>query len=103
MDLPREFQNRYQEILGYKNAAFLEACQSRARKSIRINTLKISVEDCLKKLEKYNWKIEKIPFVKNGFWVDAEAEERLGRTLEHFMGYYYIQEAASMIPAIILD
>jgi NOL1/NOP2/sun family putative RNA methylase len=48
------------------------------------------------------WKLKQIPWWKNGYWVDVPTEN-LTNTVEYCLGYYYIQEAASMIPPLILD
>ncbi|MBT7903059.1 RsmB/NOP family class I SAM-dependent RNA methyltransferase [Candidatus Woesearchaeota archaeon] len=71
------------------------------RKSLRVNTLKKSVAEIKERLEK-NFKLEPIPFCKEGFWVYGERTD-LGNLLEHTLGYVYIQEAASMIPPVVLD
>jgi len=101
--LPKEFKARYSKILGRENKRFLNYCMRPLRKSIRINTLKTDKEKCLKLLKNKGWKLTPIPWCNDGFWVDGEKiEEKLGNTLEYFMGYYYIQEASSMIPPAVL-
>jgi len=66
-------------------------------KSIRVNTLKISKEKLIEKLE--NFEIREIPWYEHGLWV----KEEISKTLEYYMGYYHIQEAGSMIPPLFLD
>ncbi|MEM7825552.1 MAG: RsmB/NOP family class I SAM-dependent RNA methyltransferase [Candidatus Aenigmatarchaeota archaeon] len=68
---------------------------------IRVNTLKISVEKVLKIFEEKNYEYERIPWVKDGFWV--KTEENIAKTLEHVLGYFFIQNASSMIPPLVLD
>ena len=100
-------------------------------KSIRVNTLKISPENLKKKLEAKSW-IVKQPFKnfpeimivegKKDYGISQEAIRNqsseirgssketsgfllpgeLGRSLEHLLGYYYIQEISSMLPVIVL-
>ncbi|MCD6381916.1 MAG: NOL1/NOP2/sun family putative RNA methylase [Candidatus Aenigmarchaeota archaeon] len=101
--IPRLFRERYGKILGREKNIFIEYCQKPLRKSIRINELKADVDDVIKRLSSYGWKLEKIPWTKAGYWVTYPEGEQVGNTLEHFMGYYYVQEAASMIPPILLD
>jgi len=74
------------------------------RRSIRVNTLKISVEELKKRLEK-NWALEQIPWCSEGFWIEHVKKERrdIGNLIEHSLGYFYTQEAASMIPPIVLE
>lgn len=68
--------------------------------SVRTNTLKIPVEKLEKKFEE-KYSIEKIPWCKEGFWI--KTEENLSKCLEHVLGYFFIQNASSMIPPLILD
>lgn len=101
--IPRLFRERYGKLLGEEKDKFIEYCVKPLRKSIRINTIKIDVEKCVKRLEEYGWSLKQIPWCETGFWVEYGKDEQVGNTLEHFMGYYYVQEAASMLPPIILN
>lgn len=115
------FVKRYQKMLEERFEEFIEISLKPLKKSIRINTIKVKDDICnklksypfldgpkaseiLKKLEEKGWKIEKIPFYEYGFWVEHEEGRRdIGNTVEFQLGYYYSQEAASMIPPIVLD
>ncbi|RLE46520.1 tRNA methyltransferase [Candidatus Woesearchaeota archaeon] len=73
------------------------------RKSIRVNTLKISIKDLKARLEK-DWVLEPVPWCKEGFFIEhKKGRLDVGNTIEHSLGYYYVQEAASMIPPVVLD
>jgi len=73
------------------------------RKSIRVNTLKCSVKECVKRLEK-SWILEPVPWCKEGLFIThKEGRLDVGNTIEHTIGYYYVQEAASMIPPVVLN
>ena len=65
--------------------------------------LEIKATDVLKRLKEKGWEIERIPFYKYGFWVKHPERRDIGNTVEFQLGYYYSQEAASMIPVIALD
>ena len=67
-------------------------------KSIRINTIKIDRDKILKKLEK-KFEIKEMPWYENGFWVKGN----ISKTIEYYLGYYHIQEAASMLPPLFLQ
>ncbi len=96
-----KFIERYSKLTDWKT--FKEVSLSFLRGSIRVNTLKISVEECRKRLEK-DWKLEQIPWCKEGFWVEhKEGRRDIGNTVEHQLGYYYVQEAASMISPVVLE
>ena len=100
------FIERMKELLGnaeygrYKNSLSEEPV-----KSLRANTLKISVKDLKKRLEAKSWKIKQ-PFEDYPEIMIVESElmpGELGRSMEHLLGYYYIQEIASMLPAMTLN
>ncbi|MBS3094101.1 16S rRNA (cytosine(1407)-C(5))-methyltransferase RsmF, partial [Candidatus Pacearchaeota archaeon] len=84
---------------------FLEEIKIQPVNAIRCNKLKISSEKLKKTLEeKYNWKIS-IPWKAHPEIMIIESEllpGELGRSLEHLLGYYYIQELSSMLPVIAL-
>ena len=65
--------------------------------------LDITASEVLKRLNEQGWKISRIPFYKYGFWVTHPTRRDIGNTLEFQLGYYYSQEAASMIPPLVLD
>ncbi|MEM0231000.1 MAG: RsmB/NOP family class I SAM-dependent RNA methyltransferase [Candidatus Woesearchaeota archaeon] len=71
------------------------------RKTLRVNTLKISTSEVKRRLEEKGVSLEEIPFVKNAFYYESRFS--LGATPEYLLGYYYLQEAASMIPAVVLN
>lgn len=83
---------------------FIAACQRPLRRSIRVNTLKISVADFLTLVSPYNWQLTPVPWCAEGFWIerDDEASLPLGSTAEHLSGLFYIQEASSMLPVAAL-
>lgn len=83
---------------------YFECCKSRPLKAIRVNTLKISPDELIEKLEKRGWKIRQ-PF--NGYpevlIIESELEPgEIGKTREHILGYYYSQEITSMMPLVAL-
>ena len=84
---------------------FLETSKTQSRKSIRVNTLKMNPDELKNRLEKKNWKIKQ-PFknYQEIFIIDNELEPgELGKTKEHLLGYYYVQEITSMMPIISLQ
>ena len=68
------------------------------RKSIRVNTLKTP----LKSFKLKDFKLKKIPFIDNGFFISGKRTD-IGNLVEHALGYFYVQEAASMLPPIVLN
>ncbi|WP_237484451.1 16S rRNA (cytosine(1407)-C(5))-methyltransferase RsmF [Vibrio hippocampi] len=103
--LPDDFLHHVESFLpSHLNMEdFLKACQSPLRKSIRVNTLKVSVADFKHRAESNGWTLTSIPWCNEGFWIDAdESQVPLGNSAEHLAGLFYIQEASSMLPPAAL-
>lgn len=87
-------------------ADFIAACQRPLRKSIRVNTLKVTIEEFIQRAQQKGWQLEPVPWCEEGFWIEAdESDVPLGNSAEHMSGLFYIQEASSMMPvsALFLD
>ena len=97
-----KFAERYSKLTDWEE--FKKSSLSFLRRSIRANTLKSSVKELKERLEK-NWNLEQVQWCKEGFWIEHVKKERrdIGNLMEHSLGYFYIQEAASMIPPIVLE
>jgi len=148
------FKEKIESLLENKQdiKKFWEISKKGIQKSIRCNTLKISIENLKEKLESKGWKINQ-PFknnpeimiiegkyptnhnkkintknlskkdllltkktAKDSSEVESEATistskvdlislepGELGRSIEHLLGYYYVQEIASMMPPLALS
>ncbi|MFH1327083.1 MAG: RsmB/NOP family class I SAM-dependent RNA methyltransferase [archaeon] len=99
-----EFIERMKALLNNDFKAYSKILKQEPPRSIRCNTLKISVLKLKKRLETKGWKISQpwkeypeVMIIEN----PLEPGE-LGRSLEHLLGYYYIQELASMLPILAL-
>ena len=91
---------RYSKLTDFDK--FKEYSEYYLTKSIRINTLKKSIEEVKKRIEKQGFTLTQVPWCKEGFWIQGERTD-IGNLLEHTLGYIYVQEAASMIPPVVLD
>ena len=105
VEFKKKFIERYSKFTDFEK--FKELSLRRPKRSIRVNTLKISVEEIKHRL-KNEWHLSPIPWCKEGFWIEhkGEGEEKrkdVGNLIEHSLGYIYIQEASSMIPPLVLD
>jgi NOL1/NOP2/sun family putative RNA methylase len=97
------FIERYSKLTDFET--FKEYSLSFLDRCIRVNTLKISVEELKTRLEK-EWILKQVPWCKEGFWIEHRGEEKrrdIGNLIEHSLGYIYVQEAVSMIPPIVLN
>ncbi|MDK2908141.1 MAG: tRNA (cytosine49-C5)-methyltransferase [Candidatus Woesearchaeota archaeon] len=98
--IKKGFEERYRKIFGPDYDLFLEYSFMFPRRAIRVNTLRGSIQEVKEELCKI-WKLEPIPWCKEGFWIEGERRD-IGNHLFHQLGKYYVQEPASMIPAIAL-
>ncbi len=99
------FLERMKELLKKDYGDYIKILKQEPVRSIRCNTLKISPQELKERLENKGWKINQpwedyleIMIVENNL-----LPGELGRALEHILGYYYIQELASMLPIIALQ
>ena len=81
---------------------FIDYCGRPLRRSIRVNTLKISSDDFIRLMQPKGWSFEAIPWCNDGYWINVETDEQLGNVIEHLQGLFYIQEASSMLPPTAL-
>lgn len=94
---------RYIRFLGIDGTIeLLKANEKSLVPSIRTNTLKITASDLETKLTKKGFKLEQIKWIPYAFKVIKETFN-LGSSHEFLQGYYYLQNIASMLPAVILN
>lgn len=97
MEFKEKFVERYSSLTDFDK--YKEACSVRRNKSIRVNTLKISVSSFVSRMK--SLKLKKVPWCSEGFFVNSDRTD-LGNLAEHGLGYFYVQEASSMVPVEIL-
>ena len=97
MKLPELFEEKMRRLLGEDFSEYEKHLDDPAYYGIRVNTLKISVEDFLKICP---FHVTKVPWTDNGFYVDRE--EKPSKHPYYHAGLYYIQEPSAMTPASYL-
>lgn len=104
--LPEAFLTQVQETMPSHLSMedFVAACKRPLRRSIRVNTLKNSVEEFKQRADEKQWQLEPVPWCDTGFWITRPETDtvKLGSTAEHMSGLFYIQEASSMMPVTAL-
>lgn len=100
------FRERMERLLTDEKdfAEFEKIVHTSPRTFIRCNTLKIGTSELLSKLRK-KWEVSQ-PFPSNPEIMLVESSlppGGLGNSIEHILGYYYIQEISSMLSPIALD
>jgi tRNA (cytosine40_48-C5)-methyltransferase len=87
------FLNRYRS-LGWQYQ------EPNVEQAIRINIVNTKGKHLVQRLENLGIKVEKIPFLSQGYWVRS-SKVSVGATVEYLLGFYSIQEAAAQIPATL--
>lgn len=98
IELPEQFKIAMSNLLGESFGEFLASYDFPARKAVRVNTLKIGVED-FEKLAPLSLG-EKVPWEGSGFYVESE---KAGKTIAHAAGLYYVQEPSAMCAVPLLN
>lgn len=95
--LPEAFEKRMQAMLGEEYGQFLESYDDPRQFGLRINPMKVTLED----LENSgDFHLKKIPWAKNGYYY--EEQDQPARHPYYTAGLYYLQEPSAMAPASIL-
>jgi len=102
MKLKEEFIQRSRELLGDDAEEYFKILEEPLTDALRVNTLKTTVKALNGRLKNKGWVLRKVPWCAEGFWIDS-GPDKAGNSLEHFLGYYYVQEPASMIPPLLLE
>jgi 16S rRNA (cytosine1407-C5)-methyltransferase len=89
-------------LAGADLAALLTELDQPLLPAFRVNPLKAAAGAAAEWAARYGWELRPVPFCEAGWWL-AEAQSALSQTIEHRMGHYYIQDAASMLPVELFD
>ncbi|WP_299026342.1 hypothetical protein [uncultured Thermanaerothrix sp.] len=82
--------------------ALLEELKRPLAPALRLNPLKVNPAEVHMWAEWYGWRLQPVPFCPTG-WQVVESAYPVSQTIEHRLGYYYIQDAASMLPVELFD
>lgn len=95
---------RYRGLLDAGSfAALLEELRRPLPQALRLNPLKLDPAEAISELAgRYDWQLAPVPFCPSG-WQVLAAGRAPSQTVEFRMGAYYIQDAASMLPAELFD
>lgn len=97
MKLPEQFTARIREQLKEEADAYFACYDQPKYQGLRVNTLKISVEEFLKISP---FPLRPVPWTKNGFYYDSQYQP--AKHPYYFAGLYYLQEPSAMSPAAML-
>ena len=97
IELPTDFINRMKERLGSDFPAFFKTYETPPAKGLRVNTLKISVQEFLKISP---FPLTPVPWEPTAFYYEGE---RAGAHPYHAAGLFYCQEPSATLPAGLLQ
>lgn len=98
LELPDSFKERYGKLVDDPEAFF--SCLARPLpKTFRVNSLKASADDVIRRMEGYGVHATRMPWYEDAF---ISSSLDIGATLDHFCGIIYIQELVSMLPPVIV-
>ncbi len=104
-EMKPRFKERMQALLPNEEdfQKFEKIIHTQPKNFIRCNTIKMSPEELIKRL-KEKWQVlQPFPDAPEIMLIAQDLlPGELGNSIEHILGYYYIQELSSMLPAIAL-
>jgi len=90
---------RYREIIPAWDE-FIAACTRPLPLAIRVNTLRATPQEVRSRLTSKGFLLSPISWADDLFLVDTA---RVSKTIEHWLGMFYIQETVQTLPVRILD
>ncbi len=94
---------RYLKLWGISETKqLLESNERQVTPTIRYNSLRIDRETFEAQLEKRNIDLEQIDWLPDAYFV-KESQVPIGATIEHLLGWYYIQAIPSIVAAYVLN
>ena len=93
-DLPQSFLDSMKEILGEDYEAFLAGFDGQRQYGLRVNTLKMNLEE-FERIAPFH--LKKVPWISIGYFY--EAEDAPAKHPVYSAGLYYLQEPSAMTPA----
>ena len=98
MKLPSAFIDTIKDLLGDETDAFMNSYDDERLYGLRVNTLKISVEEFLRITP---FTLTPIPWTRDGFYYNPD--DKPTKHPHYYAGLYYIQEPSAMAPVNVLD
>ena len=98
MRLPDKYVEKMKRILGDEYPLYEASLEEPLNHCLRINTLKISVEEFL---QISPFELTPVPWTENAFYYDASIDSPSKHPF-YFAGLYYLQEASATLPAAVI-
>ncbi len=100
--IPDAFKDYFKQVYDDSVLKRFEQLSREPLTAIRFNSLKSVPQTLSERLNRLGFSLQPLPFSPDAYQVTCEPQ-LISKTLEHFLGYFYIQSPASMLPPIILN
>ena len=100
------FRERMEKLIPNKEdfKKFEHIIHTSPRNFIRCNTLKITTENLMQRLNKKWQVLQPFPDYPEIILIESKLlPGELGNAIEHILGFYYVQEISSMLPVLALN
>ena len=103
--MPTELKRRWKSLLGDEFETLLDWSCRPHTKTVRVNSLKATSEQFLDFCNRHDWAAEELPGLKGAYRLPAgrECSRRFGEYEEFAEGLFYVQDMASLLPALALN
>jgi len=103
--MPTELKRRWKSLLGDEFETLLDWSCRPHTKTIRVNSLKAASEQFLDFCKRHDWTAEEVPGIKGAYRLPGgrESPPRFGEFEEFAKGLFYVQDMASLLPALALN
>lgn len=100
--LSPDVQKVIDDVLPGEQDKFLDCLNVRVRTKLRLSPIKMDIDKTLLSLSEEGLTPKKIDGLQDTYSYEPDSAYP-GRTLVHNLGYLYLQDLSSMIPALVLD
>jgi 16S rRNA (cytosine1407-C5)-methyltransferase len=97
MDLPKEFLSKLKLLSGDRYGDVVETYSLEREASFRVNTLKVSEEEAIRRLSEMGFEVERVE-TKNAYFLKNKTRREFTDLEEFVDGWFYLQSISSMLP-----
>ncbi|MFN2128376.1 MAG: hypothetical protein ACK2TU_11010, partial [Anaerolineales bacterium] len=97
-----ELQDLMDQLLGSEKDAFFASVGEQLPHTIRFNTLRGKISQLKEFMEEQGFRLEPFPGLEDIYRLTYQPYP-IGKSLSHFLGHFYVQDIASMLPPLVLQ
>jgi NOL1/NOP2/sun family putative RNA methylase len=97
-----ELQDLMDQLLGSEKEAFFASVGEQLPHTIRFNNLRGEISQLKGFMEEQGFHLEQFPGLEEIYRLTYQPYP-IGKSLSHFLGHFYVQDIASMLPPVVLQ